>query len=67
MARAEHYEAAHVVSSAPVRELIAALKPTPLTLLHARELKYRDFLTVVLIGKSRAICRTIGSTSTIRR
>jgi protoporphyrinogen oxidase len=52
--RLEHYEAAHVVSSAPVRELIAALKPTPLTLLHARELKYRDFLTVVLIGESKS-------------
>ncbi len=52
--RVEHYEAAHVVSSAPVRELIAALKPTPLTLLHARELKYRDFLTVVLIGESKS-------------
>ncbi len=52
--RVEHYEAAHVVSSAPVRELIAALKPAPLTLLHARELKYRDFLTVVLIGESKS-------------
>jgi protoporphyrinogen oxidase len=50
----EHYEAAHVVSSAPVRELVAALKPTPLTLLHARELKYRDFLTVVLIGEAKS-------------
>ena len=36
-----------------MRELIAALKPTPLTLLHARELKYRDFLTVVLIGETK--------------
>ncbi len=52
--RVEHYEAAHVVSSAPVRELIAALKPVPLTRLHARELKYRDFLTVVLIGESKS-------------
>ena len=34
-------------------------------LLHARDLKYRDFLTVVLIGKSRSNCPTIGSTSTI--
>ncbi len=50
----EHYEAAHVVSSAPVRELIAALKPVPLTRLHARELKYRDFLTVVLIGENKS-------------
>ncbi|MGH6818376.1 MAG: NAD(P)/FAD-dependent oxidoreductase, partial [Methylovirgula sp.] len=48
----ESYSAAHVVSSAPVRELIGALQPTALSLLHARELKYRDFLTVVLIGTS---------------
>jgi protoporphyrinogen oxidase len=48
----ETYCAESVVSSAPVRELMSALRPTPLTLLHARELKYRDFLTVVLIGKS---------------
>ncbi len=48
----ESYSAKHVVSSAPVRELVGALKPTALSLLHARELKYRDFLTVVLIGTS---------------
>jgi protoporphyrinogen oxidase len=48
----ETYCAQNVVSSAPVRELMQALRPTPLTLLHARDLKYRDFLTVVLIGKS---------------
>ncbi|MGO9004741.1 MAG: NAD(P)/FAD-dependent oxidoreductase [Beijerinckiaceae bacterium] len=48
----ETYCAQDVVSSAPVRELVAALRPAPLSLLHARELKYRDFLTVVLIGKS---------------
>ncbi len=47
----ESYGAEHVVSSAPVRELVSALRPTALTLLHARELKYRDFLTVVLIGE----------------
>ncbi|MFZ1959863.1 MAG: NAD(P)/FAD-dependent oxidoreductase [Methylovirgula sp.] len=48
----ETFSAKHVVSSAPVRELIGALRPTALSLLHARELKYRDFLTVVLIGES---------------
>ncbi len=48
----ETYFAKNIVSSAPVRELMTALRPAPLTLLHARELKYRDFLTVVLIGKS---------------
>jgi protoporphyrinogen oxidase len=48
----ESFEARHVVSSAPIPELLAALNPAPLTLLHARELKYRDFLTVVLIGRT---------------
>jgi protoporphyrinogen oxidase len=47
----ETFVANEVVSSAPIRELMSALKPTPLSLLHARELKYRDFLTVVLIGR----------------
>ena len=47
----ETFVANEVVSSAPIRELMGALKPTPLSLLHARELKYRDFLTVVLIGR----------------
>jgi protoporphyrinogen oxidase len=46
----ETFLADEIVSSAPIRELMSSLKPTPLSLLHARELKYRDFLTVVLIG-----------------
>ncbi len=49
----ETFCARHVVSSAPVRELMSNLSPTPISLLHARQLRYRDFLTVVLIGKSR--------------
>lgn len=49
----ETFEARHVVSSAPVTELVGALSPAPLTLLHARALKYRDFLTVVLIGHTQ--------------
>jgi len=48
----ETYHARNVVSSAPIRELMSSIKPAPLSTLHARELKYRDFLTVVLIGKS---------------
>ena len=40
-----------VVSSAPIQELVARVSPKPLSLFHARSLKYRDFLTVVLIGK----------------
>jgi protoporphyrinogen oxidase len=45
----ESYTARHVISSAPVRELAGKLKPTPISLLHARELRYRDFLTVALM------------------
>jgi len=45
----ETYTARHVISSAPVRELAGKLKPTPISLLHARALRYRDFLTVALM------------------
>ncbi|MCL2385167.1 MAG: NAD(P)/FAD-dependent oxidoreductase [Alphaproteobacteria bacterium] len=48
----ESFAAVNVVSSAPIREVLAALDPAPFTLLHARALKYRDFLTVVLIGRT---------------
>src|SRR6185312_9478392 len=44
--------AAHVVSSAPMRELAARIHPLPATLLEASRLKYRDFLTVALMIKS---------------
>ena len=43
--------ARHVVSSAPVQELMGRVTPRPLSLFQARSLRYRDFLTVVLIGK----------------
>jgi len=43
---AERYTARHVVSSAPVRELVGKLAPSPMSLMHARALRYRDFLTV---------------------
>ncbi len=49
----ESFEARHVISSAPIRDLMNALSPTPISLFQARDLKYRDFLTVVLIGKTR--------------
>ncbi|MBO0733313.1 MAG: NAD(P)/FAD-dependent oxidoreductase, partial [Methylocapsa sp.] len=49
----ETFNARNVVSSAPIAELFSALHPAPLTLFHARALKYRDFLTVVLIGKTK--------------
>jgi protoporphyrinogen oxidase len=45
----ESFMACHVVSSAPVRELMSKLSPKPISLLHARQLRYRDFLTVALI------------------
>jgi protoporphyrinogen oxidase len=45
----ESYTARHVVSSAPVRELVQKLEPKPISLLNARELRYRDFLTVALM------------------
>jgi protoporphyrinogen oxidase len=45
----ETYTARHVISSAPVRELVEKLTPRPLSLFHARELRYRDFLTVALM------------------
>lgn len=44
--------AAHVISSAPMRELSARLHPLPQTSLQAQELKYRDFLTVALMVKA---------------
>ncbi len=47
----ETYHARHVLSSAPMRELMNAIEPKPLSLFNARALKYRDFLTVVLIGR----------------
>ncbi len=49
----ETYVARHVVSSAAIRDLMTRLSPSPLSLLHARALRYRDFLTVVLIGQSK--------------
>ena len=47
----ETYLARHVLSSAPMRDLMNAVEPKPLSLFNARDLKYRDFLTVVLIGR----------------
>ncbi len=45
------FTARHVISTAPVRELMDSIRPSPISRLHARELKYRDFLTVALIVK----------------
>jgi protoporphyrinogen oxidase len=46
----ETYRARNVMSSAPLRDLVNAIEPRPLSLFNARNLNYRDFLTVVLIG-----------------
>jgi protoporphyrinogen oxidase len=50
-------EAAHVISSAPMRQLINGLSPRPseATIRAANSLRYRDFLTVVLILKDRKV------------
>jgi protoporphyrinogen oxidase len=45
----ERYTARQVISSAPVRELVETISPRPISLLHARALRYRDFLTVALM------------------
>jgi protoporphyrinogen oxidase len=44
--------AAHVISSAPMRELAGRIYPLPATLPSALDLNYRDFLTVALMIKS---------------
>src|SRR5262245_19852557 len=43
------FSAAHVVSSAPIRELVASIHPQPACRAAAERLRYRDFLTVALI------------------
>jgi protoporphyrinogen oxidase len=49
--REESFTARHVISSAPVRELTERISPLPISLFHARRLRYRDFLTVALMVK----------------
>lgn len=55
----EHVEAEHVVSSAPIAEILPGLTPTPSAeaLAAAAGLGYRDFLIVVLIGKDPGTMR----------
>lgn len=43
----------HVVSTAPLRDLVGMLRPTPISLFHAGELMYRDQITVALVGRTR--------------
>ena len=53
--RDQTMKAEHVISSAPMRELVRGLSPrvSERTLRAAESLKYRDFLTVMLILKDR--------------
>lgn len=44
--------AAHVISSAPMRELAARIQPMPAAIPAAMDLHYRDFLTVALMIRS---------------
>ena len=44
--------AAHVISSAPMRELAGRIHPLPACVPNALDLKYRDFLTVALMIRS---------------
>ena len=45
-------DAAHVISSAPMRDLAGRIHPVPETLGNALALNYRDFLTVALMIRS---------------
>jgi protoporphyrinogen oxidase len=47
--------AAHVISSAPIRELTSRIHPLPQATANAYDLKYRDFLTVALMIRSKDI------------
>ena len=47
----EHYTARHLISSAPLGELVDKITPTPASQTNARRLRYRDFLTVALMVK----------------
>ena len=43
------FTARHVISSAPIRELLSGMSPAPECTTAADELRYRDFITVALI------------------
>lgn len=50
---ATELRAGHVISSAPLGVLWPAVEPTPATAGDARDLRYRDFLTVALVVRDR--------------
>ncbi len=62
----ETFTAKHVISSAPVRDLVNAIRPRPLSTFNARALAYRDFLTVRSSPSPTGTSPTTGSTSTTR-
>ena len=53
-----HYEAEHVISSAPLREVVEFVdpQPAPEVAAAAKALKYRDFLAVGIVVKDRGTC-----------
>jgi protoporphyrinogen oxidase len=55
----ELLHAAHVISSAPMREIVTSLEPppAPAVVAAARALRYRDFLTVAIIARDRGVFR----------
>jgi protoporphyrinogen oxidase len=46
----EVHTARHVISSAPITELVDSIQPRPASHNHAHALRYRDFVTVALIA-----------------
>ena len=43
------FTARHVISSAPIRELMTSITPRPASADDAEKLRYRDFITVALV------------------
>jgi protoporphyrinogen oxidase len=43
------FTAKHVISSAPIRELMTSIEPLPVSAPAAEKLRYRDFITVALV------------------
>ena len=46
---ARMFTARHVISSAPIRELMTSITPRPVSADDAEKLRYRDFITVALV------------------
>ena len=64
--RKHRYRARRIISSAPMREVAAAVMPRPASVEAAGNLRYRDFLTVALLPAAGRPSTTTGSTCTIR-